>query len=116
MILMSAGRVLSCFAWVMLGAMSRNELIILVHCPIMLFFNSHKLYLLFSHLHLIILKVFRFGNIVYKMHNTISITGQLYKQTNLMLVVSKYDGHFNIVLKGPTCSPPLAKGLFKNRK
>jgi len=52
--------------------LARHELIILSHCSIILFFNSPELYLLFSHLHSIILrlwapdsiilKIFRLGN------------------------------------------------------
>jgi len=40
-----------------IGQVVRHELIIVLHRPIILFFNSHELYLLFSHIHPIILKI-----------------------------------------------------------
>ena len=50
---------------------NRYELIILLHCPIILFFNSHELHLLFPHLHPIILKIFRLGVLSLVPHETL---------------------------------------------
>ena len=38
---------------------NRPELIIILYCPIILFFDSHELYILFSSIHPIILKISR---------------------------------------------------------